>query len=109
MSEMDHLIAVEVIGIFPIVSVTGYRDEEELQYDAAGTPLFDGVGQPIVTTIRVENTEDISAPGTAYLDPAKTNIRALVKAGLVRVVAKKPAEPFAEPAKTTAAKKVKEG
>lgn len=103
MSETDHLIAVEVIGIFPIVSVTGYRDEEELQYDAAGAPLFDGAGQPVVTKARVETTEDVSKPGTAWLDPAKTNIRALVKAGLVRVVPK-----TAEPAKS-AAKKAKEG
>lgn len=102
MSDTDHLIAVEVTGIFPIVSVIGYRDEEELQYDAANAPLFDAAGHPVVKTIRVEVTEDISKPGTAYLDPATTNIRALVKAGLVRVVAKKPAE-------KPAAKKVREG
>lgn len=102
MSDTDHLIAVEVTGIFPIVSVIGYRDEEELQYDSKGAPLFDGAGQPVVKTIRVDVTEDISAPGTAYLDPAVTNIRALVKAGLVRVMEKRPAE-------KPAAKKVKEG
>lgn len=82
---MDHLVRVEVIGVFPIVSVTGYRDEEEHQFGADGRPLFDAEGQPVVTVVTVPTTEDISKPGFALLDPAATNIRALVKAGLVKI------------------------
>lgn len=87
---MDHLVRVEVIGIFPIVSVVGYRDEEELQFTGDGKPLFDAAGNPVVTTVRVEVTEDVSKPGFAFLDPEKTNIRALVKAGLVKVAPLQP-------------------
>jgi len=80
---MDHLVRVEVTGIFPIVSVTGYRDEEEVQFDG-DRPLFDSEGQPVVKVVRVAETEDVSKPGFAMLDPAETNIRALVRAGLVK-------------------------
>lgn len=81
---MDHLVRVEVTGIFPIVSVTGYRDEEEVQFDG-NKPLFDSEGQPVVKVVRVVETQDVSKPGFAMLDPAETNIRALVKAGLVKL------------------------
>ncbi len=87
--DLSHLVKVEVTGIFPIVSVTGYRDEEEVQFSGDGKPLFDGDGNPVVTLVRVEETEDVSKPGIALLDPEKTNIRALVRAGLVKVVPQK--------------------
>lgn len=82
---MDHLVRVEVTGIFPIVSVTGYRDVEEYQFDDEGSPLFDADGNPVFVIVRVPVTEDVSKPGFAMLDPAETNIRALVRAGLVKI------------------------
>lgn len=88
---MDHLVRVEVTGIFPIVSVTGYRNEEEAQFDGNGRPLFDGDGQPVVKVVRVAETEDVSKPGFAMLDPDVTNIRALVRGGLVKLAPQKPA------------------
>lgn len=93
--DLSHLIRVEVIGVFPIVSVTGYRDEVEHQFDGDGRPMFDADGNPVVTVVSVPTTEDISKPGFAMLDPAVTNIRALVKAQLVKVLppTKKPATP----------------
>lgn len=91
--DLSHLVKVEVTGIFPIVSVTGYRDEEEVQFSGDGKPLFDGEGNPVVKLVRVEETEDVSKPGFACLDPEKTNIRALVRAGLVKVVPQKAAKP----------------
>lgn len=92
---MDHLVRVEVTGIFPIVSVTGYRDVEEQQFTGDGRPLFDGDGNPVVTIVSVPITEDVSKPGFAMLDPAETNIRALVKAGLVKIAPQK--KPAAKP------------
>lgn len=82
---MDHLVRVEVTGIFPIVSVTGYRTEDEYHFDADGRPEYDAEGNPVFTSVTFPTTEDVSKPGFAMLDPAETNIRALVKAGLVRI------------------------
>lgn len=91
--DMSHLVRVEVTGIFDIVSVTGYRDDEEVQFGDDGTPLFDADGQPVVKTVRVALTEDICKGGFAMLDPAETNIRALVRSGLVRIAPKPTAKP----------------
>lgn len=59
--DLASLTRVQVVGIFPIVSIAGY--------DA------DGKAQ----------REDVSKPGHALLDPAETNIGALVEAGLVKL------------------------
>lgn len=90
MSDLSHLIRVEVIGMFDIVSVVGYRDDEEIVWNG-NSPLIGGDGQPVTQTVRVEVTEDVKPGGFAFLDPEKTNIRALVKAGLVRIAPQKKA------------------
>lgn len=86
---MDHLVPVEVIGDLDIVSVTGYRDVEEWQFDKNNQPLYDADGQPRMKNLRVAVTQDVSKGAVAYLDPAETNIPALTQAGLVRLMPKK--------------------
>lgn len=88
---MDHLIRVEVLGPFDIVSVVGYREEDEVQFDG-DVPRLDADGQPVVKTVRVPVTEDVKPGGYAFLDPAETKIRQLVRAGLVRLAPAKPAK-----------------
>lgn len=85
---MDHLVAVEVLCEPPlaIVSVTGYREVEEPIFDAADRPVYGPDGTPAVRVLRRPNTVDVEKGGTAYLDPAETNISALVQAGLVRLL-----------------------
>lgn len=58
--DLANLTRVQVIGVFPIVSIVGYDED----------------GKPI--------REDVSKPGIANLDPAETNINALYQAGLVK-------------------------
>jgi len=85
---VDYLVAVEVIGDLPIVSVTGYRDIEEVQFGRDGAPLFDAAGNPVVKSVRVADTVDATKGQTAYLDPAETNIAVLTQAQLVKVLPK---------------------
>lgn len=89
---MNHLVRVEVIGDLPIVSVTGYRDEQEVQFDSGGKPLFDADGNPVVKTVQVTETVDVEKGGIAYLDPEQTNIAVLTQARLVKVLPKEPGE-----------------
>lgn len=93
MGDMDHLIRVKVTGMFNIMSVVGYRDEEEFQFTGDGKPLFGANGEPVIKVVRVPVKESVAPGGHAYLDPAVTNIRALVRGGLVQIVAREPARP----------------
>lgn len=70
--DLANLTRVQVVGIFPIVSITGYDED----------------GKP--------TREDVSKPGFALLDPAETNIPALTQAGLVKLA---PAEAKTKAAK----------
>ncbi|WP_020525835.1 hypothetical protein [Catelliglobosispora koreensis] len=85
---MEHLVRCEVIGDLPIVSVTGYREVEEVQFGPNGAPLFDGEGNPVVKPVRVAETQDVTKGQIAYLDPAETNIAVLTQAQLVKVLPK---------------------
>jgi len=82
--DLSHLVRVEVIGIFPIVSVTGYTEQDEPVFDG-DQPRFDADGQLVTQPVRVPMTEDVDRGGFAFLDPAETNIRALVRAQLVKL------------------------
>lgn len=86
--DLSHLVRVEVIGALPIVSVTGYREDEEVVWDG-NKPLLGGDGEPVVNKVLVPVTEDVSRGGFAYLDPEQTNIRALVRGGLVAIAPQK--------------------
>jgi len=80
--DLSHLIRVEVVGVFPIVSVTGYREDDEVVWNG-DMPAVGADGEVVTQKVTVATTEDVSRGGFAFLDPAETNIRALVRAGLV--------------------------
>lgn len=92
--SLDHLVAVEVLVEPPkaIVSVTGYRDEQELQLGPDGKLLLDAAGQPVTKRVTVAETVDVEKGGIAYLDPAETDIAVLVQAQFVKLLPKAPAE-----------------
>lgn len=87
---MEHLVRVEVLCEPPmaIVSVTGYREVEQAQFDKQGRPMFDPAGAPLMKVTKVAETADVEKGGFALLDPAETNIAALTQAGLVRIAPK---------------------
>lgn len=86
--DTSHLVAVEVLAEPPlsIVSVTGYREAQEPVLDGGGNLVLDGDGIPQMRTVWRPNTEDVYRGGTAYLDPAETQIGLLIQCGLVRVL-----------------------
>jgi hypothetical protein len=75
--------------------------------DLCRAHLLEGIADELVTVdvvgalgiVDVRTHETVMAPGSVELDPAQTNIAALVKAGLVKV--RRPAKPA--PAATVAA------
>lgn len=83
-------VRVEVIGELPIVSVLEYREEDEVVWDG-NKPLLDGNGDVVTQKVKVPVTQDVSRGGFAFLDPEVTNIRALVRAGLVKIAPEKKA------------------
>lgn len=62
-----------------------------------------GVDHDTLAVACAKTGEDVLEGGTAWLDPAETNIAALVYAGFVEIVQAKPAKPADKPARTTEA------
>ena len=85
---MDNLVAVEVLAEPPlaIVSVVGYREVDEFLFGGDGRPRFVADGNPHTRKVRLPDTQDVTKGGTAYLDPAETQIHLLVQAGLVKIL-----------------------